>query len=315
MQTRFVADAHCDFLAQTVWKHASLDRAVEGQHLSLERLEQGGVKMQCFAIFPGGPDEVDPWTQACQQREAYERMLAEHPQLVRGAAPLERLQPGQIAAVLTLEGASALGDSLDRLQTVADWGVRILTLTWNHRNALACGVGEQQPPFGLTTLGVQALERMAQLGIVADVSHLHPDGFWQVMERAPGKVMASHSNLKTLCGHRRNLTREQTQALIDRGGFIGINFCGNFLRDDGRATLEDVVRHILAFLELGAGDILGLGTDFDGIDNPPVGLEHPGKLPDLFEALAKAGVDDAQLDKIAYGNLARILAEAEKERS
>ena len=131
-------------------------------------------------------------------------------------------------------------------------------------------------------------------------------------ERAALPPIASHSDCRWLCDVPRNLTKEQVKAIIDRGGFIGVNFYSRFLREDGPATLDDVVRHIDALCELGAEHVLGFGSDFDGIDAWPEGLGDPSGFPALLDALRRRGYTEAQLADLAGLNLWRLLKRAEQ---
>ena len=108
----------------------------------------------------------------------------------------------------------------------------------------------------------------------------------------------------------RNLTREQVKALIDRKGFIGINFYSNFLKADGTATLDDVVRHIDAICEMGGEHVLGFGSDFDGIEAWPDGLGDPTGFPALLDALRRRGYSEETLEGIAGLNMWRVLKES-----
>ena len=110
----------------------------------------------------------------------------------------------------------------------------------------------------------------------------------------------------------RNLTRGQARAIFERRGFIGVNFCPEFLREGGRAAIDDVVRHIDAYMELGGEDCVGFGSDFDGISETPQGLSTAADFPRVLEELARRGYTQAQLEKIAGLNLYRVLQETDR---
>lgn len=122
---------------------------------------------------------------------------------------------------------------------------------------------------------------------------------------------ASHSNCRWLTDTPRNLRKEQVRALIERKGFIGINFYADFLAKDRPATLDDVLRNIDEICAMGGEDILGFGSDFDGIETWPEGLGNPADFPNLLELLDKHGYSQAQLEKIAGLNYWRFLKAAE----
>ena len=106
-----------------------------------------------------------------------------------------------------------------------------------------------------------------------------------------------------LCNHRRNLTDDQLKALFSAGGYVGVNFYPHFLREDGKAGIEDVCDHVMHMLSLGGEDHVGFGSDFDGIEVKPEGLNGPQDFPSLLSALRARGLSEAQLEKIAGKNL------------
>lgn len=184
--------------------------------------------------------------------------------------------------------------------------LRMIALTWNFENEIgypAMG-GEKR---GLKPFGLALVREMDAAGVRADVSHLNEAGFWDLMDRARLAPIASHSDCRWLCDVPRNLTRDQVKAIIDRKGYIGINFYSDFLRSDGRATLEDAVRHIDAICEMGGEKVLGFGSDFDGIERWPDGLGDPTGFPLLLDALRKRGYSEATLADIAGLNMWRML--------
>ncbi|HHW13552.1 MAG TPA: membrane dipeptidase, partial [Firmicutes bacterium] len=175
---------------------------------------------------------------------------------------------------------------------------------------------------------------MNRLGMVIDVSHLSPAGFWQVLEASAAPVVASHSNSQALCGHRRNLTDCQAKALAEQGGVIGVTFAPQFLRDapegvsldqfrrwaGSSTSLADVLDHLDHFVGLVGPEHVALGSDFDGIDAVPAGLEDVSRLPALTRGLLERGYPEEAVRGILGENLRRLFetvwsrAEAAPER-
>jgi membrane dipeptidase len=120
-------------------------------------------------------------------------------------------------------------------------------------------------------------------------------------------VAATHSCARALCDHPRNLTDEQLRALAAVGGVVGVNFCPDFLVEHEEAVLEDVVRHIVHIAQIAGVGCVGLGSDFDGVDTLPKGLEEASRLPMLLEALGRAGFSSSEIADIAWGNFWRVL--------
>src|SRR4051794_8337977 len=152
---------------------------------------------------------------------------------------------GQVAFVLGIEGGECIQDGIASLRVFHEVGVRVLGLTWNQRNLLAEGVGEERAAGGITELGRTMVAEADRLGIVLDVSHLSVKSFWDLLETSTGTVIASHSNAKALCRHRRNLDDDQLRALAARGGTIGVTMVASFIADDpAEADLERLLDHI-----------------------------------------------------------------------
>ena len=302
----FVADAHCDTLYSIAIQKNEPDKCM----ITPERLCQGGVGLQTFAMFAGGQNTVK---HACQNALD---MLAARDRL---GVPmyldaLPDTPPETPHGVLSIEGGEVIEGSLERLREFDRAGrIRMIALTWNFENQIGFPA-KGGSTEGLKPFGIQLLHEMDRLGILPDCSHLNEAGFWDIVEHAELPPIASHSNLKTLCGHSRNLTDGQVKAIIEKGGFIGINFYTCFLRDEGPATLEDVLRHIDGIAQLGGIDVLGFGSDFDGIDEWPEGLGDPTGFPHLIELLEKHGYARADIEKIAGLNLWNVLKRAERAR-
>lgn len=283
-----IADAHCDRLSKAD-DATSID--VTG-----ERLTSGGVALQLFAMFSGATPE-GAYQKALVQRERFLQLAQKGEyRIVQEAA----LPEDESLGLLTIEGGEILEGSLERLREFSRMGVRAIGLTWNHPNEL--GNPAKLGGGGLTITGQDMVKEMNRLHIAVDVSHLNERGFWDV-ERMCGPFMATHSNARSLCDHFRNLTDDQIKAIVDHEGFIGINFYPVFLSKDRPATLDDVFRHIEHMLDLGGENAVGFGSDFDGIDEKVVGLEHPGKFEALMELLEKHGYSERLCRKIAGENL------------
>ena len=302
----FIADAHCDTLYSIAIQH----NAPADCMITPERLAPGHVGVQTFALFAGsGGVKGHPYENGRAMLAALDQLGVPLYQDALPDAP-----PETPRGVISIEGGEMLEGSLERLREFdAACRPRMIALTWNNENEIGFpakgGAAEGLKPFGIRLLG-----EMDRLGILPDCSHLNEAGFWDVAEHAALPPIASHSNLKKLCGHSRNLTDEQVKAVIEKGGFIGVNFYSCFLRDGGGASLDDVLRHIDGIAALGGIDVLGFGSDSDGIDQWPEGLGTPADLPGLLEPLEKHGYSQMDIAKIAGLNLWNLLKRAEAAR-
>jgi len=302
----FIADAHCDTLYAIAIENTRPENCV----VTPRRMAAGGVGLQTFALFCGkhGPAGT-PYADA-------QAMLRVVPQagvpMLTGDLP--DAPPAEPTGVFSCEGGEMLEGSLERFHEFQrKLRLRMIALTWNFENEIG-HPAKEGPEGGLKPFGLDLLKAMDAEGVLADVSHLNEAGFWDVCEHTALPPIASHSDCRWLCDVPRNLWKEQARAIIERGGFIGVNFFSDFLRQDGGATLEDAVRHVDALMELGGEDVVGFGSDFDGIDRWPEGLGHPGEFPNLLNALRARGYTQAQLEKLAGLNLWNLLKRAEAVR-
>lgn len=209
------------------------------------------------------------------------------------------------AAFLSVEGAELLQSEAD-IQAAIDAGVRIVTLTWNHRSCYGCGASFDNDA-GLTEKGVQFAQSLSQRGVFLDVSHLSERGFWDLTECIPGPIVATHSNSRAICPHVRNLTDAQFCAVIQRGGLVGINLYVPFLTQRRRANALDILRHIEHFCELGGENHLCIGADWDGCDRLPDGIDDVTGMERLAEILAQHGYSDIQIQNLMYDNAKRFV--------
>ena len=297
----FYADAHCDTLYALAVEHKSahtLDITVDG-------LRKMGAYLQTFAMFAGrGGPEGEPYRHVIDEMQCSYTLGIP---IYRGALP--ELPPADARGILAIEGGEALEGSLARLDEFADEGVRMIALTWNYENEIGTPAA-LSPEGGIKEFGRRLIGRMNERGVLCDVSHLNEAGFWDVMDLTALPPVASHSCVRELCNHRRNLWRDQVRAIIDRRGFIGVNFYPHFLREGNPANVnvETVAEHIDEMVQMGGIDTVGLGSDFDGIEVRPVGLNSPADVPAIFEALKKRGYDDEALAQIAGLNYYRVLS-------
>lgn len=208
---------------------------------------------------------------------------------------------GKSAAFLSLEGAELI-EAPGALDRAYDAGVRLVTLAWNYQNAFACGAVTDNDR-GLTARGKELVRELVRRNIIIDVSHLSEAGFWDVCLETEAPFAATHSNSRACCNHLRNLTPLQFSEIVRRGGLLGLNLYSPFLRDDGQpATIDDVLRHADDLFGRGGASCLALGTDFDGCDQTPEGLESAGQMENLANAMLRHGYLESTVNALFYGN-------------
>lgn len=335
-----LVDMHCDTISELM--KASAGDTLMGNNLSIsvEGLEKAGTLVQFFACFvnaasfeetktpgnsgiAGRQKQISPtgWERAYRAViKMIERMDREQNEKVKIACSyseiMENKRRGIISAVKTVEEGGVISGKLSRLDTLYQAGIRLVTLTWNYANCLGYPNSREKTIMekGLTRFGFQAVERMNELGILVDVSHLSDGGFWDCIRISKVPICASHSNARALCNHPRNLTDEMLRALGKAGGAAGINFYPAFLREGGAAVLDDIACHAVHMIQVGGEETVAIGTDFDGFDNE-VREQWIGHVRDMglvWEAMKKRGITERQLDKIMGENALRIIKEGMK---
>ncbi|MGI6343756.1 MAG: dipeptidase [Bacillota bacterium] len=318
-QEALVVDTHCDTLLRVLGRRLPFmrqepyrlsDRHEEG-HIDLPRLREGGVDVQFFAAYIEPMYKPDrSLKRALQIFDAFFRELEANPDQMMMAtcvADIRRAkEENKVAAVLAIEGGEALEGDLGVLRVLHRLGVRAIGLTWNERNDIADGVGDARSGGGLSVFGAELIKEMNRLGILVDVSHLSDAGFWDVIELSSQPIIASHSNARAVCNHRRNLTDDQIKALAKNGGVMGMNFAAGFVKEGGKATLGDLLDHIDHIVSLVGPRHVGLGSDFDGIGATPEGLTDVSRMPLITEGLFQRGYSEDDIKLILGGNYLRV---------
>lgn len=294
-------DLHCDTVSRLLAEGGDLADAPF--HVNLQRARFGRWA-QVFALFIfDGKGSDAAYALYRQEADCFFRQMEAHGDKIahcRTAADLDAaFAAGKHAAILSVENGAALGGRLERLAEFQRDGVRLLTLTWFGENELGFGsmAGGPLKPFGR-----EVLAALPQYGIVPDISHLSDEGVAEVFHLYDGPVAATHSNVRRVTGHCRNLTDAQIREVGRRGGLIGINLSRAFLSANADKTCcEDVYRHLNAFLELGAERAVCFGTDFDGTDVPE-DVQDIGGIPHIWEYLLQKGVAEETLRRVFFEN-------------
>lgn len=304
-----VADFHCDVLSKLQHSPDIDFRQDIRLDVTGERLNAGGVGLQVFAIY----------LSAVTGRPCFEKILGQielFREKVVGPGGLrwlrwreemnDQIDIGMNWGMLSLEGVDGLEGNLFYAELCFELGVRFLGVTWNYANWAADGVLEQRNG-GFTQKGRGLIEWCNSSGMLLDVSHLAPAGFWELAERSKRPFIASHSNAAAICGHPRNLSDDQIKALIAMDGRMGLTFYPWFVCEGGEAVTTDLLRHIEHVCSLGGSRHLMFGSDFDGIDSWVRGLEHPGKYPEFTELLLKYYPEE-EVKGWLFGNASVFLA-------
>ncbi len=283
-------------------------------HVDFPRLLEGGVTAQFFALFTDTVFVPTAREHTLRLLDAVESAVGRSSGRARVATKAADVvaakRDGTLAAFLTIEGGEAIGDSLDGLRAFYARGVRLMTLTWNRINAI--GRGADNPgPDGLTPFGLKVVSEMERLGMIVDASHLCDRALDELLAVARRPVVASHSNARAVCDHRRNLSDAQAERIAATGGLVAVTFAGVFVDPDPKkVTVDRVLDHIDHLVSVVGAAHVGLGTDFDGF-SAPYGLVMPdcSRLPELTAGLHGRGHSVSDIRMIMGGNWLRVIGD------
>jgi membrane dipeptidase len=267
------------------------------------------------------------------------------------AADIEReFKRGRVASLLGMEGGHVIENSLGTLRSYYDLGARYMTLTHNVTLDWADAALDSTRHDGLTDFGREVVREMNRLGMLVDLSHVSPATMSDALDVTQAPVIFSHSSARALTEHPRNVPDSILQRLPKNGGVVMVTFVPAFVSNEvaqyekreteenkrisaevadtaevsrrmeqwraanprPQATLAQVADHIEHVRKVAGVDHVGLGSDFDGITNVPVGLEDVSTFPQLFAELIRRGWSDDDLRKLAGRNVLRVLQEAER---
>jgi membrane dipeptidase len=254
-----------------------------------------------------------------------------------------------VASMLGVEGGHAIENSLGALRAYYDLGVRYMTLTHTSTLDWADAAGDTPRHSGLTKFGEEVVREMNRLGMLVDLSHVTPETMEDAIRVSEAPVIFSHSSAKALCDHVRNVPDEVLQLLPKNGGVVMVTFVAAFVSQEMatasaplwteikarakeikdpaelqklykemgarmpkiKVTIAQVADHVDHVRKVAGVDHVGLGGDYDGNDAWPEGMEDVSTYPKLFAELIRRGWADADLTKLAQGNVLRVMVQAE----
>ncbi len=300
------------------------------RRVDFPKMRRGGVVCGCFAAYVPQARRTAEAEQA-----AYERAIAML-HAIRGmgrtADGIEaRITPtvgeieaawrdGAIAVVPVVENGFAIGQDLSRLAEFRALGARYLTLTHNGHNALADSSNPRKDlddaeaeHGGLSGFGREAIAELNRLGMLVDVSHVSRAAMLQAASVSRTPVVATHSCIRAVCDHPRNLDDEQLDALRDVGGVVQVTAVSAFVKPQAKpdaVTVADYVDHIdHAVRRIGVAHV-GISSDFDG-GGYFEGWANASESPNLTAELERRGYTREDIAALWGGNFLRVLRRAE----
>lgn len=315
-----IIDGHNDFPSQVLARGGSLDlvdlaRPQPRLHTDLARLQEGRVGAQFWSAYVT-PDSMGGGAlrHGLREIDVIHRMVERYPELelATTADDIERIQQGgRIASLIGVEGGHAIENSLSALRSFYELGVRYLTLTHSRTIDWADSGTDSPLHGGLSPFGEEVIREMNRLGMFVDLSHTSPETMRDALRVSEAPVIFSHSSVRAVTDHPRNVPDDVLRELTRNGGVIMITFVPSFVSSSGSATLSDVADHIDHARAVAGIDHVGIGGDFDGIPTVPAGLEDVSTYPALFAELIRRGYSQEELRKIAGLNLLRAMKEME----
>lgn len=270
--------------------------------------------------------------------------------LALSADDVERVRKGgRVASLLGMEGGHAIENSLGALRAYYDLGVRYMTLTHNTTLDWADAANDKNLHGGLTRFGEEVVREMNHLGMLVDLSHTSPETMDDALRVAEAPVIFSHSSARAVCDVPRNVPDAVLQQLPKNGGVVMVTFVAGFVSQEfanvtapawrqytertagvkdpaerdriykelfgalklPKVTIAQVADHIEHIKKVAGAGHVGLGGDYDGNDQWPEGLEDVSTYPSLFAELIRRGWSDADLKRLAGGNVLRAMRGAE----
>jgi membrane dipeptidase len=241
-QRAIVIDTHDDTTQRLIFdKTFDIGARHADGSIDIPRVREGGLDAIFFSIWITG-DVTGPTAvrRALRQIDAVREAVRTHPRdlvLATSAADIRRAAAsGQIAALMGVEGGHMLDEDLGVLRSFAALGVRYLTLTHSLNTTWADSSGDTPVHNGLTAFGREVVRELNRLGVMVDLSHVADKTFYDALEVTRAPVLLSHSSMRAISKHPRNVTDDMLRALAKNGGVVMINYNAAFLSEEYRVA-------------------------------------------------------------------------------
>ncbi|KAJ3772979.1 membrane dipeptidase-domain-containing protein [Lentinula raphanica] len=302
-------------------------------HVDIPRLREGRVGGFFWSVYVGcadpdaeGADFLEAtWRvrDTLEQIDVAKLLIEKYPNTFQFAQNTKDIRSaiadGKIASMLGVEGAHQLGNSIATLRQYQALGVSYVTLTHTCHNAFAdsCGLAPGKAPLhnGLSPLGFSLIDEMNRLGVLVDLSHTSDATAIQALNYSKAPVIWSHSSARAIHDVPRNVPDEVLSLIGTESGrdaVVMVNFAPYFVAPEGLATVKTVADHVEHIAKVAGKEHVGIGSDFDGIEIVPAGLEDVSKYPALIAELHSRGWSKYELAGLTGGNLLRVFEGAER---
>jgi len=310
-------DTHCD-TPSAIMRGRDVSQDCPGGHVDFPKLRKGGVDAAFFALYTPHGMEPDAATRYAMEMAATTLDAVEKEKSAAMAYSADDIlankAKGLTSVLLGMENGEPVQNSLPLLREFHRMGVRYMTLTHNGDNAIADAASEGRRWNGLSPFGVEVVREMNRIGMMIDMAHVSDKTFADCIALSSKPLVSTHSCCRALCPHRRNMSDRMIRDMADRGGVIQINFYPAFLSDQWERRLpgaDDIAAHIDHAVMVGGVEHVGIGTDYDGIEVTPDGMEDISKIGMVFDCLRRKGYSSDKIELIAGANFLRVMRDNE----
>jgi len=310
-----------------------LSQQVPAFHTDLSRLRKGGVTGQFWSVYApstlsGSQAAVVTVEQIMFVRAFIERFPDDLAIATCAEDVVKADHEGRIASLIGVEGGHCIDESLTILEMFYALGARYMTLTHNHNTSWADSATDERRLGGLNSFGKQVVQKMNQLGMLVDLSHVSKEVMIDALSITTSPAIFSHSSARALVDIPRNVPDDVLSLLTKNGGVCMVAFVSDFVSDDFAqwfgdkdkresdappiVTVEHVADHVEHIREVAGIDHVGIGADFDGATDMPIGLDDVSTYPLLMDTLSNRGWSLPELEQLRSGNILRVLRDAEQ---
>lgn len=311
-----IIDMHCDTMkeildARDLNKNFNLRE--NSLSVDIQKLKKGDYMLQVFAAYTDKEKE-DSLVQCLRTIDLLHNEIEKNKDdiglVLKYDDILKNNQSNKLSALLSIEEGACCRGNIELLRNFYRLGVRMMTLTWNYENELGFpnDIIDNQliTDRPLKEKGIEFVREMEKLGIIIDVSHLSDAGFYDILNNTEKPFVASHSNARSICNNRRNMTDDMIKKLSERGGVMGINFFSLFLDENADyesiSKVDDMINHMKYIKNIAGINCIGLGSDFDGIPCE-VEIKDASNMQILAHKMKKEGFTEDEVERIFYRNV------------
>ena len=292
-------------------------------HFDFDRAVSGGLNVPFFVIFtpPSAEEKGTAFEMAKDLIKILEDIMNKHPSKFRLVKSPEEItnEKGVMQVVYGMENGAPIESKLSNIKVFSDMGINYITLAHSKSNHISDSSYDSNKNWGgLSPFGRKVVAEMNKQGVMIDISHVSDAAFYEVLKLTKTPVIASHSSLRHFVpGFERNVSDDMLRELAKNEGVIQICFGSEFIAEKKKypnlvVTVKDVADHIDRVKKLVGIDHVGIGSDYDGWRNFPVGLEDTSTYPNLIKELLNRNYTKEEIEKIFGGNLLRVWREVKK---